>query len=43
MPRQLELVLVFKMVGPMRKYIHKLTDIRHNPKQVANKEDSETE
>ena len=38
MPRRSELVLVFRMVGPMRKYIYKLTDVRHNPKQAADEE-----
>ena len=38
MPRRAELVMVFKMVGPMRKYIYKLTDVRHDPKQVADEE-----
>ena len=37
MPRRSELVLVFQMVGPMRKYTYKLTDVLHNPKQVADK------
>lgn len=35
MPRKPELVLVFKRVGPIRKYVRELTKIRHDPKQVS--------
>lgn len=35
MPRKSELVIVFRMVGPMRKYVRRLTKVRHAPKQVS--------
>lgn len=35
LPRKSELVLIFRMVGPIRKYIIKLTGIKHNQKQVS--------
>ncbi len=38
MPRWWELVLVLKMVGPIREYKRKLTDVRHEQKQVADEE-----
>ena len=38
MPRRSELVIVFKMVGPMREYKYKVTDVVHNSKQVADNE-----
>jgi len=41
MPRRAELVMVLKMVGPMRRYVHKLTDIRHDPKQVTDNDNFE--
>lgn len=31
MPKRSELVLVFKMVGPVRKYICEVTDVLYNP------------
>jgi hypothetical protein len=34
MPRKSELVLVFRMVGPIRKYVRKLISVRHDPKQI---------
>jgi hypothetical protein len=37
-PRHFELVVVFRMVGPIRKYIHKLTNVRHDQKRVADEE-----
>ena len=33
MPRKSELVIVFRMVGPIRKCVRRLTTVRHNPKQ----------
>lgn len=34
MPRESELVLVFRMVGPMRRYVRILTKVQHDPKQA---------
>ena len=33
LPKKSEIVLVFKMVGPMRRMTRKLTEVRHRPKR----------
>lgn len=42
MPRWSELVLIFKMVGPMRKYECRLDTVDYNPKRITNETNKES-